>query len=138
MRHLKLFEGHNPYYSEIGYDEYRIMTDAVKFSKRDIEALMRLDPNRKIFDFGVEMDDVEMVSFYLNFTKKESNPAQYSLPWNYKWYNGQIFKYEDDWFTVRIRGGNMTTSPVDHIWKCDQIDGLVRLLQDVFEKRLKI
>lgn len=133
MRHLKLFEGHNPYYSEIGYDEYRDMSTTVEFSKRDIEALMRMDPDRKIFDFGVEkgetsFDDVEIVSFYFNFGQGP----------NYKWYNGCIYKYEDDWFTVRIRGGNMTMSPVDHIWKCDQIDGLVRLLQDVFEKRLKI
>lgn len=134
MRHLKLFEGHNPYYSEIGYDEYRDMSTTVEFSKRDIEDLMRLDPDRKIFDFGVErgetsFDDVDLVSFYFSFKRKESQPALY---------NGQIYKYDDDWFTVRIRGGNMTMSPVDHIWKCDQIDGLIRLLQDVFEKRLKI
>lgn len=128
MRYLKFFESSETGYFEIEYEEYRDMSTIECFSKLDIEMIRRLDPDRKFFSSG-EREDTELISFYF---EKGDDPFQ---PYRYR---GEIYKYDDEWFTVRIRGGNMTQNKVDHIWKCDQIEGLVRLLSDIFNKKLKL
>jgi hypothetical protein len=107
MRHLKLFEGFDggEYYQEVSGDDYTSnnikMIEMSDRVKNQIELWFSDDPNNTIY-YGMGMN----VSCKLGFI--------------------YIYELEDEWFDVFLSGSGNTT-----FYKCDQLDGLKKLLEDL-------
>jgi len=112
MIHIKLFEGFetDDYYTEITHEEYNLMRDSfINVSKSDSYKLKSVISD----DFHIEemkLDKPEINYFYCREISPTKVPKIFT-----------IVKVEDDWYLVYMK---------DKFFKCDQIDGLIKLLKN--------
>ena len=110
MKYLKLFENHNEYYFEIGDSDLDNLRFAF-FKESDIELIKKHCEGR----FKVVHTD----KFILDLYEDNSSLIWSSNRWLYRI---QIESLEDEWFLVYINNSEY--------YKCDRIDGLLKLLKD--------
>ena len=134
MKHIKLFEKFNieDYYQEIGEAEFYRLKGASLFSEsncvflsKDIRRRLRglkyitnyyvriLAPNNKVGFKGFAV-----INPYVN---KQTSLSK--LTW--------IYETKDEWYLVRTQQLNDDYRQEHHYYKCDQVDGVVRLLEDI-------
>jgi hypothetical protein len=113
MKWLKLFEGFetDDYYKEVSEDEYdELSTSHVKFTTYEKEAI-------KKYFHQVSRGLVEVEERYIN-------PKEYFLiSYNHK-VRMAISKIDDEWFMVLLYEKG-------RYYKCDQIEGLKKLIEDI-------
>jgi len=63
-------------------------------------------------------------SFIIKFIPKKSGKN------SYRCINAQVYKFEDDWWIVKIKNYIRGYEKENSIFKCDQWDGLVNLLNN--------
>ena len=142
MKYIKLFEYYNQLYYEIDADDF-LLYQFVDFSyTSQLERLIESRPNIEFRPTGVtgEIDykysdlNIDKILIELNcscITRAYANGVQNS----YKYYHlktnhWDCFFYEvsDDWFIVSLEDMDYNTWRTFH--KCDQFEGLVKLLID--------
>lgn len=133
MKHLKLFENHN-YYTEIDFDEYdalRGIDDGVNLEKpitdREFEMIRSWVPKLKCLkkELGIDRKKRGIYHQIEITTRKETF---------------YIVKLDDDWWVVTsfpIEKGHVLGQlrifryELGLFYKCDQMDGLKKLFQDL-------
>jgi hypothetical protein len=120
MKYLRLFEGFGgDYYEEIGREDFLklSLSSKIPFEGRVYVKIISLfESKTKVEwkrDSGARFVDGKLKPVDINFSCQGGSPYV------------EIFQIEDEYFLVSIRLGREYKS-----WKCDQWDGLVRLLVD--------
>jgi len=109
MRHIKLFEafGTDDYYKEITHEEYDSLRDSfINIPKSESYKLESLISD----DYNAEKQQVRNISYLLCRKKVRGGINPFT-----------IVKLEDDWYLVYME---------DQFFKCDQLEGLIKLLKD--------
>ena len=106
MKHLKIFENHNPYYQSISKDEYTssvyVRENWEEFTPEEIISIQEIFPDI-LFGFSVKKYGIEINLSEIN------------------WWH--ITKLKDEWYYPyeKYRGH----------YKCDQLEGLLVFLKDI-------
>ena len=124
MKHIKLFEGFNndDYYQEIDYDDWWDNREIrIEMSSRTIEVISGI---LMFWDIDVD-DNKDMISAYnQNVSIK-----------NYD-YEIKVYEVDDEYFYVQVTRSYPGSTPAGSTfkqlswYKCDQFDGLKKLLKD--------
>ena len=117
---IKLFEEYNEYYYEIGEDEFENGSDfnngdgidgILEFTPKEIEYIDKIYPAKKSYGSSFEL-------YY----------AIDNNSWMY------IYKLHDEWFTVKYKKWMIKTYCINSHYKCDQLEGLKKLIKDIYDK----
>lgn len=112
MKHIKLFEGYlDKYYVEIDEEEWLDLLDDSDAFPEKLEARLR-----DLVDGEITVDDKGTLKI-----KTYSQSVEGSTPY---WAN--VDSIDDDYYTVYIYSRYID----DEFWKCDQFEGLIKLLED--------
>ena len=108
---IKLFEEYdNEFYAQISRDEYDDMyNDVVDFDKSDIKTLLNLYPKY----LSVDIDSFSLI-LRVNTNRKN------------KYLFGSIYRLPDEWYVVQVRINYHKV-----YYKCDQQQGVIKLLEDL-------
>ena len=132
---IKLFEDYNQYYTEIDWLEYKkncgYLSDSTSchqlnylvFIKDEIDQLKKLMPNNKI-----------EINSLMNM---DTNQYRLTIYYPNKIYLCMsLDKMEDEWFYVEERNSyaymdaKLNINPHTQYYKCDQFEGLLKLIED--------
>jgi len=126
MRYLKKFNESEEYYTKIylGDRDENVVGKSIPFNQRDIKLLKEFcdkwDLRNHLFDNRFDIRDHRTTLHDVGIKKSG----------RYKVANRPLFimirKYEDDWYSVELEGKYEQ-------YKCDQIDGVIKLLEDLFK-----
>ena len=123
---IKLFEGFNQdeYYVEINDIEWESFTPLM-ITKSTIDKINKIIPCQI-------MDDYTEGNFnYLKWTKRKHTSMFSALGFDTRLIISiSIFEAEDEYFYVNYNIQKSTKSTI-RLYKCDQIDGLKKLLKDI-------
>ena len=127
MKYLKVFENHNDYYQEIISDEYYPLQgaeysnciDFIQNEKKKIRKLSLADGYqfRVLLGKGRKFPDMILILAYAK------NINTHTQRWT-------ICRMKDEWFLVKMHFIGDKYKTFHYYWKCDQMDGLVKLLKD--------
>jgi len=138
MKHIKLYEGFNTddYYQEINDVEWDRF-DPIMMTKSTIEKIQKIIPSVKLHQGTTTLTNGQLKFALLKFNrfsfeKKTEIKQWYSMTGKkYEIIGLSIFETEDEYFYVsyskRINKDNVAKI---EIYKCDQLDGLKKLLKD--------
>jgi hypothetical protein len=142
MRHIKIFEMFDPtkavkneFYQEISYSEYNKLTDwgsdtrrgnVVKITDSEVERLEDI--------IGVEVErmipyDDDRAGKWIKFEIKKDRLPHEEGPTD-RGSEIDIMKGDDDWYYVWMELFVYTERKDKEWYKCDQFEGLVKLLKD--------
>jgi hypothetical protein len=136
MIHLKLFEGFDePMYQQIDRQDGMdlIETRAVDMSKKisdKIFSFLFKNLRNKYFEIFVKEGDPNENDYVLS----SITPGYHFVDITTDKNNIEIVELEDEWFIVRVHGklDKIQTFTVgSSTFKCDQLDGLLKLLTDI-------
>lgn len=128
MKYLKNFyESYtNDYYNEISNNEYRdtlykdFVANPVNFNIKNRYRLMSMLNNSAYSNMDISLGRTDVKR---NGNNQICNYIQINLDKNkYKDYQIKIYEMEDDWYLV---------SSFNNYYKCNQFDGLIKLLKDL-------
>jgi hypothetical protein len=139
MKHIKLFnESLSELWEAIQYNEYNRILDSgtIKFNNREISLLLdfiNIDSSNRSLEIEVDFmrrNIIFNIDEYLKLGSGDNirEPLLVRITSNTK-SGGILIKYffirkcKDDWFIVQLVPGLL--------YKCDQIDGLLKLLNDI-------
>jgi hypothetical protein len=106
------------YYREIDYDTYHddlMFTEL--FTSKEVEFINTLNPSHWVGNDGICNNG--KTAFRVTLKPKDTKDTSKMLYYN-------ITKLEDGWFLV-----SLTFHSGNHFYKCDQIEGLKKLLKDL-------
>jgi hypothetical protein len=142
MKYLKIFEGFDKdkFYQEISYNDYMSLLGHEVIG----DPRVYYGPSRIQMDWGLYRKCLSLFDssrwsergpYYLNKEDKEKQLEPYSLIVrnNINSIDIVISVLDDEWFLVNVVDygrGSMSSGPKESYWKCDQWDGLVKLLVD--------
>ena len=129
MKYLKLYE-------ELGSEFYEEIHNTVMVNlliENEKDKTIELDVN----DINI-LDGLKLAYPSIGYDFKYNNHWMLiSSSFSYFGSSGTIYKIKDDWFLVEVRfntrydfKGNLQCDAI-YYYKCDQIDGLVHLLEDI-------
>jgi hypothetical protein len=129
MKYLKLYE-------ELGSEFYEEIHNTVMVNlliENEKDKTIELDVN----DINI-LDGLKLAYPSIGYDFKYNNHWMLiSSSFSYFGSSGTIYKIKDDWFLVEVRfntrydfKGNLQCDAI-YYYKCDQIDGLVHLLEDL-------
>ncbi len=110
--HDFLNDKESEFYHKINYDEYQSMSTIEYFTTDEVESIINIVEKYK-YQYHI-VKDLDNTIVKVSIEKKLDNLDNSLF---------EIYKYDDEWFTVRYRKGND-----QDIWKCDQLDGLLKLI----------
>ena len=136
MKHIRLFEGFNTddYYHEINDVEWDRF-DPIMMTKSTIDKIKNLIPSAELHEGNQHCEfirDGKLIKFNrLSYEKKTEIKQEWYYIKKYEIIGLSIFETEDEYFYVsynkRIDKDNVAKI---EIYKCDQLDGLKKLLKD--------
>jgi len=131
MKHLKLFEGYlDSYYTKITEEEWLDLLDDLDDSEESDAFPEKSEARlRELIDGEVNIDrSVPYISGRLDIIAYCIKDIYHRNP-----YGISIDYVNDDYYIVCITNQNINLNRIDRIdkyWKCDQFEGLIKLLKD--------
>lgn len=130
MKHIKLYEDHNNYYQEIESDEY----DRLTLGHCDEDLYNTMDElnfvSKNWADFTKSEISQIMAYFPVGYTHQISIEGMLEILQHGKFQIG-IIKLKDEWYFLTGEKENINNTEID-FYKCDQFEGLKKLLKDKF------
>ena len=128
MKHLKKFnESKDDYYVEITEDDFsELQDDILPFTKREIEMIKSTCDSRNAELKYTKVIDLNNEVYELQLFTKVSGVDDFGSKFVFE-RRSLIYKMEDDYF---LFGFNVDRESSSTFYKADQIDGLLKLLND--------
>ena len=128
MKHLKKFnESKDDYYVEIPEDDFsELQDDILPFTNREIEMIKSTCDSRNTELKYTKVIDLNNEVYELQLFTKVSGVDDFGSKFVFE-RRSLIYKMEDDYF---LFGFNVDREPSSTFYKADQIDGLLKLLND--------
>lgn len=118
MKYLRLFE--NKFYKQIPNLNFLRIIDSMEFSEYEFNIIKNVLLKKGINDVNQHSNDC---GFYIKFVYDSNIPLfiRVKLIENPHY----IYKLEDEWYILALG-----KSYKNRIYRCDQIDGLIKCIQD--------
>lgn len=126
MKYLRAFNESlesNEWYQQITWDEYKDLSTIEPFNKREVEVIKDYINDNKSDSIDIDTEKDEEGDVY------EFNVRSYKGPMSLHYSSITIHKLEDDFFLLRDNPNSQGTA--NYFYKADQLEGLIKLLQQV-------